>query len=119
MCPSARRLCAAARASPAPSPAAPQKYARASQPLPTATVKAIVVGNGGVGKSSMTARYCKGVFTSTYKKTIGARADAARARGARAVSAPLTPCLSLLTRAPQAWTFWKRRSRWTPRAARR
>ena len=35
------------------------------------TVKVIVVGNGGVGKSSMTARYCRGVFTSTYKKTIG------------------------------------------------
>lgn len=28
------------------------------------TVKVIVVGNGGVGKSSMTARYCRGVFTS-------------------------------------------------------
>jgi hypothetical protein len=36
-----------------------------------ATVKVIVVGNGGVGKSSMTARYCKGTFTDTYKKTIG------------------------------------------------
>jgi Ras-related protein Rab-23 len=35
------------------------------------TIKVIVVGNGGVGKSSMTARYCKGVFTDTYKKTIG------------------------------------------------
>ena len=35
------------------------------------TVKVIVVGNGGVGKSSMTSRYCRGVFTSTYKKTIG------------------------------------------------
>lgn len=35
------------------------------------TVKVIVVGNGGVGKSSMTARYCKGFFTDTYKKTIG------------------------------------------------
>ena len=30
------------------------------------------MGNGGVGKSSMTARYCKGFFTDTYKKTIGA-----------------------------------------------
>jgi len=29
------------------------------------------VGNGGVGKSTMTARYCKGVYTTTYKKTIG------------------------------------------------
>lgn len=35
------------------------------------TIKVIVVGNGGVGKSSMTARYCKGFFTDTYKKTIG------------------------------------------------
>ena len=34
-------------------------------------VKAIVVGNGGVGKSSMTARFCRGVFTDSYKKTIG------------------------------------------------
>ena len=34
-------------------------------------VKVIVVGNGGVGKSSLTARYCKGTFTNTYKKTIG------------------------------------------------
>lgn len=39
--------------------------------LSAATVKVIVVGNGGVGKSSMTARYCKGVFTDSYKKTIG------------------------------------------------
>lgn len=34
-------------------------------------VKVLVIGNGGVGKSSMAARYCKGVFTSSYKKTIG------------------------------------------------
>ena len=36
-----------------------------------AIIKVLVVGNGGVGKSSMTARYAKGVFTSSYKKTIG------------------------------------------------
>ena len=36
-----------------------------------ATIKVIVVGNGRVGKSSMTTRYCKNVFTDTYKKTIG------------------------------------------------
>lgn len=36
-----------------------------------ATIKVIVVGNGQVGKSSMTTRYCKGYFTDTYKKTIG------------------------------------------------
>lgn len=35
------------------------------------TIKVIVVGNGRVGKSSMTTRYCKNVFTDTYKKTIG------------------------------------------------
>ena len=36
-----------------------------------ASIKVIVVGNGAVGKSSMTTRYCKGTFTETYKKTIG------------------------------------------------
>jgi Ras-related protein Rab-23 len=35
------------------------------------SVKVIVVGNGGVGKTSMTARYCKNIFTNEYKKTIG------------------------------------------------
>lgn len=30
-----------------------------------------MIGNGGVGKSTMTARYCKGIFTDTYKKTVG------------------------------------------------
>jgi len=34
-------------------------------------IKVIIVGNGGVGKSSMIQRYCKGTFTSDYKKTIG------------------------------------------------
>lgn len=29
------------------------------------------VGNGGVGKSSMIQRYCKGIYTRDYKKTIG------------------------------------------------
>lgn len=29
------------------------------------------VGNGGVGKSSMIQRYCKGIYTKDYKKTIG------------------------------------------------
>ena len=36
-----------------------------------ATVKVIVVGNGQVGKTSMSTRYCKGKWTDTYKKTIG------------------------------------------------
>lgn len=31
----------------------------------------VIVGNGGVGKSSVIQRYCKGVFTKDYKKTIG------------------------------------------------
>ncbi|XP_059089821.1 ras-related protein Rab-23-like [Tigriopus californicus] len=34
-------------------------------------IKVVVVGNGGVGKSSMIQRYCKGTFTKKYKKTIG------------------------------------------------
>ena len=34
-------------------------------------IKVVVVGNGAVGKSSLIQRYCKGVFTSDYKKTIG------------------------------------------------
>ncbi|XP_071965809.1 ras-related protein Rab-23-like [Antedon mediterranea] len=34
-------------------------------------IKVIVVGNGAVGKSSMIQRYCKGIFTADYKKTIG------------------------------------------------
>lgn len=34
-------------------------------------IKVVVVGNGAVGKSSMIQRYCKGTFTSEYKKTIG------------------------------------------------
>eukprot|EP00049_Salpingoeca_infusionum_P018159 m.355991 g.355991 ORF g.355991 m.355991 type:complete len:225 (+) comp17411_c0_seq1:300-974(+) len=34
-------------------------------------VKVLIVGNGAVGKSSMIQRYCKGIFTQAYKKTIG------------------------------------------------
>ena len=34
-------------------------------------IKVVVVGNGAVGKNSMIQRYCKGVFTRDYKKTIG------------------------------------------------
>lgn len=34
-------------------------------------VKIIVVGNGQVGKTSLTTRYCKGTFTTQYKKSIG------------------------------------------------
>jgi len=34
-------------------------------------IKVVVVGNGAVGKSSLIQRYCKGVFTKDYKKTIG------------------------------------------------
>jgi len=35
------------------------------------SIKVLVVGDGGVGKSSMIQRYCKGTFTKEYKKTIG------------------------------------------------
>lgn len=35
------------------------------------SIKVLVVGNGAVGKSSMIQRYCKGLFTKEYKKTIG------------------------------------------------
>ena len=31
----------------------------------------VIVGNGAVGKSSLIQRYCRGVFTKSYKKTIG------------------------------------------------
>jgi len=34
-------------------------------------IKVVIVGNGAVGKSSMIQRYCKGIFTRNYKKTIG------------------------------------------------
>jgi len=34
-------------------------------------LKVVIVGNGGVGKSSMIQRYCRGTFTKDYKKTIG------------------------------------------------
>ena len=35
------------------------------------TRQVVIVGNGAVGKSSMIQRFCKGVFTRDYKKTIG------------------------------------------------
>lgn len=34
-------------------------------------IKVVIVGNGAVGKSSMIQRYCRGMFTKEYKKTIG------------------------------------------------
>lgn len=34
-------------------------------------IKVLVVGNGGVGKSSLIKRFCKGTFTDQYKQTIG------------------------------------------------
>lgn len=34
-------------------------------------IKVLLVGNGGVGKTSMIRRFCKGVWTDEYKKTIG------------------------------------------------
>ncbi len=35
------------------------------------SIQVVIVGNGAVGKSSMIQRYCKGIFTHSYKKTIG------------------------------------------------
>ena len=37
----------------------------------TSFFQVVIVGNGAVGKSSMIQRYCRGVFTKGYKKTIG------------------------------------------------
>ena len=34
-------------------------------------LQVVIVGNGAVGKSSLIQRYCRGVFTKSYKKTIG------------------------------------------------
>mmetsp|Transcript_32117 Transcript_32117/g.44528 ORF Transcript_32117/g.44528 Transcript_32117/m.44528 type:complete len:246 (-) Transcript_32117:238-975(-) len=34
-------------------------------------IKVLLVGNGGVGKTSMIRRFCRGIFTDEYKKTIG------------------------------------------------
>ncbi|XP_023338259.1 ras-related protein Rab-23, partial [Eurytemora carolleeae] len=34
-------------------------------------LKILIVGNGAVGKSSLIQRYCRGVFTNQYKKTMG------------------------------------------------
>ena len=34
-------------------------------------LKVLVIGNGGVGKTSMIRRFAKGMFTDEYKKTIG------------------------------------------------
>ena len=37
----------------------------------TTTIKCVVLGNGRVGKSTLAKLFCQGVFTETYKKTIG------------------------------------------------
>ena len=42
-----------------------------TQSRQTTQTKVVVVGDGGVGKSSMIQRFCKGNFTDSYKKTIG------------------------------------------------
>lgn len=57
----------AAAAPPPPNPAA----LPAPRPTRTPEIKVVMLGNGGVGKSSMIRRFCKGVFTDEYKKTIG------------------------------------------------
>jgi GTPase SAR1 family protein len=38
---------------------------------PAGEVKVVVVGNGCVGKTSMIQQFCKGVYRTDYKKTIG------------------------------------------------
>ena len=38
---------------------------------PSPIPQVVIVGNGAVGKSSMIQKYCKGIFTTEYKKTIG------------------------------------------------
>ena len=35
------------------------------------TIKCVVLGNGMVGKSTLAKLFCQGIFTDTYKKTIG------------------------------------------------
>ena len=50
-----------------PFPRRPQMF-EADLEIP---VKVLIVGNGAVGKSSMIQRYCKGIYTNDYKKTIG------------------------------------------------
>lgn len=36
-----------------------------------ANLKIVIVGNGQVGKTSMTQRFAKDIFTNDYKKTLG------------------------------------------------
>lgn len=43
----------------------------ANKMIPFFQLQVVIVGNGGVGKSSMIQRYCKGIYTKDYKKTIG------------------------------------------------
>lgn len=54
--------------------AAARPHAAAVPAAAPVTVKAIVVGDGGVGKTSLTTRYARGRYTDNYKKTIGAEA---------------------------------------------
>ncbi|KAJ8717725.1 hypothetical protein PYW07_005655 [Mythimna separata] len=66
-------------------------------------LKVVIVGDGGVGKSSMIQRYCRGTFTRDYKKTIGVdflerQIDATAAAPSRAT-----------TRRPSASTSWSAR----------
>lgn len=49
----------------------PDKLAAMLEEDMEVAIKVVVVGNGAVGKSSMIQRYCKGIFTKDYKKTIG------------------------------------------------
>lgn len=49
----------------------PAAHARVFTFHRAAARQVVIVGNGAVGKSSMIQRFCKGVFTRDYKKTIG------------------------------------------------
>jgi hypothetical protein len=56
----------------------PHAFLLSTSPLSSASlllfavaIKVLVVGNGGVGKSSLIRRFCKDSFTDQYKKTIG------------------------------------------------
>jgi len=35
------------------------------------TTKVLILGNGSVGKTSIIKKYCYGMYTDTYKSTIG------------------------------------------------
>ncbi len=69
-------------------------------------IKVLIVGNGAVGKSSMIQRYCKGIYTNDYKKTIGVDFLEKKIRhgcGAAPCMPSLTHLSLALARARAAW----------------